>query len=260
MERAVMQADLGDSLLVRQFREFYHEIIDLKEFARSSAAVPAATDSLAGMERPAATEIRERLMTLLDRQQHLAQQFGGDFMLSYEQARYIMVALADEIFLHSNWPGRFDWNFNLLETRLYQTRIAGEVFFQRVDLLLVSPRDAMKMELAKTYLMALSLGFQGRYRGADPYGDLARYRRRLYQHIYEGNHRLRDDPKPLFPETTEHTVNTGELRLLPPLRTWVIRLAVVVVLALGVQHVLWHYSITPHLWTLIDQILYGGAR
>lgn len=255
MEHLPANIDLGDSLLVRQFREFYREIIELKRVAHETPSFAGMHDGPVFGAAPGAPGIRERLMALLDRQQRLAQQFGGEFMLAYEEMRYVMVALADEIFLHSEWPGRAEWNFNLLETQLYQSHIGGESFFKGCDRLLVSTRDAMKLDLAKVYLLALALGFQGKYRGADRGGDLGRYRRRLYQHIVQGSHRLFEDPKSLFTGTDEHTLSNGELKLLPPVRAWVVRLVAVIVLAIGVQHLLWHYLLTPDLWSLIDHII-----
>ncbi|HEY7116735.1 MAG TPA: DotU family type IV/VI secretion system protein, partial [Tepidisphaeraceae bacterium] len=46
-------------------------------------------------------------------------------------------ALADEIFLNTEWEGRSYWVSNLLETKIYQTHAAGELFFQKLERLLL---------------------------------------------------------------------------------------------------------------------------
>jgi type VI secretion system protein ImpK len=260
----MMNIGFDDSILVQQFRFFYREVIALKQVVHQDAPEPAlphlpyALDvihDMAGLSAANVNLVSERLATLLEQQQRMALQYGGDFMLAYEEARYAMVGLADEIFLNADWEGKIAWNFNLLEERLYHTHIAGEEFFRRCDALLVAMRDASKIELAKVYLLALCLGFQGRYRGADPHGDLIRYRRRLYHHIFHGTHHLPEGPKPLFPGTEEHTISAGEMRLLPPIRTWIYRLVGVVVIALVLQHLVWHYLLTSDLWRLADEII-----
>lgn len=245
-----------DSILIQQFRSFYREVIALKQVVRESTPPLYVGDAIHDVaELSAVNLVFGRLAALLEQQQRVALQYGGDFTLAHEEASYVMVALADEIFLNIEWEGRVEWNFNLLEERLYHTHIAGEDFFRRCDALMVAVRDASRIELAKVYLLALCLGFQGRYRGFDPYGDLLLYRRRLYHHIFQGSRHLQEDPKPLFPGTEEHTVAAGQMKFLPPIRTWAFRLAGIVVIALVLQHLVWHYLLTPELWRLADQII-----
>jgi len=231
----------GESLLILQFRDFYRELIALKRISRERTEGGDA-------------EIRQRIITVLDRQLRVAIQFGGNYLAAYEEARYVMVALADETFLHSEWEGRFTWNFQLLETQIYQTHVAGDLFFQRIDQL-ITLRDDLKIELARIYLMALALGFQGRFRGADPTGELSAYRQRLYDYVADGERLLADGKNPLFPETGEHLLNSNPLSLLPPVRRWALRLAILVVIAIGVQQVVWRYFLTPDVRHVVEQIL-----
>jgi type VI secretion system protein ImpK len=236
----MIYTEYGDSFLVQQFREFYTEVIRLKQVAREAPqAVAAGGLEFEVNEDSKVTEIWGGLMGMLDKQQRIAIQLGGEYMLAFEELRYVMVALADEIFLHADWPGRYAWNFNLLESKLYQTHVAGELFFQRAELLMAS-RNAVRIEQAKVYLMALSLGFQGKYRGEDG-SSLLQYRRRLHNYIFQGSQHLLDTSRPLFPETYEHTLKDAEVTMLPPVRKWIIRLSVVVALAWLVQHIIWRY-------------------
>lgn len=231
----------GESLLILQFRDFYRELIALKRISRERTEGGEA-------------EIRQRIVALLDRQLRVAIQFGGSYLAAYEEARYVMVALADETFLHSDWDGRFTWNFQLLETHIYQTHVAGDLFFQRIDQL-IPLRDDLKIELARIYLMALALGFQGRFRGADQTGELAAYRGRLYDYVADGRHLLADGTKQLFPEAGEHLLNASPPLLLPPVRRWALRLAILAVIAIGVQQIVWRYFLTPDVRHVVEQIL-----
>lgn len=257
----MIYTDSGDSLVIQQFREFYTEVIRLKKVTGQSSLQRVSDDisSSTFLEDSSANSIWQKLMALLEQQMRVAFQFGGDYLLAYEEARYVMVALADEIFLHSNWDGRYAWGFNLLESQLYQTHVAGEVFFKRVDQLMVA-RDAARIELAKIYLMALSLGFQGKYRGADLSGDLVRYRHRLYDYVYQGRHFLQDDSKKLFPKANEHLLDASEMKLLPPVQRWLAWFGVVLLVALGVQQIVWRYFLTPDLRQVVEKILISNVE
>lgn len=202
----------------------------------------------------AAAQVRDAIVALLEHQQRAAARVGGDYILVYDDARYVMAALADEIFLHSAWAGRAAWDTDLVEVRFYGTRIAGDLFFQRVDRLLIAVREGMNLELAKIYLLALSLGFEGRYRGNDPDGALEGYRTRLSNYVHGEARMLTPTTPAMFPRAHEYTMAAGERRMLPPLRRWVMRFALVLVLALALQHVVWRLALTTDVWAILRQI------
>ena len=91
-----------------------------------------------------------------------------------------MAALADEALLRIEWPGRDVWTSCLIEESLFQSRVAGDLFFDRLDELLRT-RDPARIELSSIYLLALSLGFEGRYRGTDSAPRMESYRAALYR-------------------------------------------------------------------------------
>ncbi len=200
-----------------------------------------------------AAGVRDAIVSLLEHQQRAAARVGGDYILVYDDARYVMAALADEIFLHSAWAGREVWDTDLVEVRFYGTRIAGDLFFQRVDRLLLSTREGMNLELAKIYLLALSLGFEGRYRGNDPEGALEAYRTRLSNYVHGEARMLAPTTPAMFPRAHEYTMASGERRMLPPLRRWVARFALVLVVALALQHAVWRLALTSDIWAILRQ-------
>jgi type VI protein secretion system component VasF len=62
---------------------------------------------------------------------------GGEAaQIRYRAAEYAMCALADEIALGANWPGRNEWLERLLETERFGSQAAGERLFQLMDAML----------------------------------------------------------------------------------------------------------------------------
>lgn len=232
------------SLLVNQFREFYREVTRLKNMVEESAplaapmqAAAAATGAAAAWAPSPVTPIAQQVLGILERQAIEAGQTGGSFAYEvYREAQYLMAALADELFLNAAWDGRSTWP--LLETRLFQTHYAGEMVFQKLDRIL-QRRDPFYLDLATVYFLVLSLGFQGRYRGAEDRTPLEVYRRQLFIMIFRRNPRLFTSSTPLFPQAGEHTLDRVTPRKLPDQRNWLWLIAAIVSLWLVISHVSW---------------------
>jgi type VI secretion system protein ImpK len=185
------------------------------------------------------TFVWQRLVSLFERQEAYAWRYGGTYGAEfYKEAQYVMVALADEIFLHTEWEGRRFWVSNLLESKIFRTHVAGELFFQRLERLLVD-RDPVYRDLAAVYLMALSLGFRGKFRGQDDRGQLERYRRRLFQFVFRREPELESEERKVFPETYYHTLREETKRRLPNPRAWIILLCAVVIAYVTLTHGIW---------------------
>jgi type VI secretion system protein ImpK len=244
----------GDSFLLGQFREFYAELARLKEkvargdwlFAAEGEAGEAPPAEPAGPTEPelSPTAVWQTLLTLLERQALAARRAGGDFATAvYAQAQYVMAALADETFIHLEWTGREAWKSHLLEAKLFGSHRAGEVLFQRLDELLTS-RDPVYVELARIYLLALGLGFEGKYRDRETGpADLAIYRRKLYHFIFSREPTLPVGEERLLPQAYAATLEEGAGGRLPYLRPWVLAFALVVTLWVAATHPLWRQLI-----------------
>lgn len=193
------------------------------------------------------TFVWQRLVALFERQATSAWRYGGTYGAEfYKEAQYVMVALADEIFLHTEWEGKKVWVSNLLESKIFQSHNAGELFFQKLDRLLAD-RDPVYKDLAAVYLMALSLGFKGKYRGYDDHGKLARYRQRLFTFIFRREPQLNSEAKRIFPEAYYHTLRDDESRkrVMNP-KVWIVVLCMVILTYLAATHGLW-MSLTSRL-------------
>ncbi|HEV7892260.1 MAG TPA: DotU family type IV/VI secretion system protein [Pyrinomonadaceae bacterium] len=200
----------------------------------------------------ASTFVWQRLVSLFERHEAQAWRYGGTYGAEfYKEAQYVMVALADEIFLNTQWEGHRSWVSNLLESKIFRTHVAGELFFQRLDRMLVE-RDPVYRDLAAVYLMALSLGFRGKYRGRDDRGQLEHYRRQLFHFVFRREPEL-DSPRQMFPEAYYHTLRDETKRRLQNPRAWIILLCAVVVAYVALTHGIWS-KLTGRLFEVNERI------
>ena len=194
----------ADDPLLAAFRLFYEAMM---------AAVPAATPGLPGADGPtvtpeaslAAASLQHQLVQLLELHTlGMRRAGGGRGGALVEDARYLMVALADELLLLRDWPGRSAWPQHLLETALFQSSVAGDKVFASIERLL-SDREPSQRSLAQLYLFALALGFRGRLRGMDDAGQLAGLRRELFQFAHQRAPGLDARGHMLAPQPYAHT-------------------------------------------------------
>ena len=201
----------------------------------------------------ASTFVWQRLVSLFEQQEAQAWRYGGTYGAEfYKEAQYVMVALADEIFLNTEWEGHRSWVSNLLESKIFRTHVAGELIFQRLDRLLVE-RDPVYRDLAAVYLMALSLGFRGKYRGRDDRGQLERYRRQLFHFVFRREPDLDSPTRQMFPETYYHTLRDETKRRLQNPRAWIILLCAVVIAYVALTHGIWT-KLTGRLFDVNERI------
>jgi len=260
------------SYLLTQFREFYREVARLKQTVAYAPSASAAeevvfaaaassgsslistttlvTQAVAAPASPAITGVWQQLLSLLERQALEAGQGGAFAYEVYREAQYVMAALADEVFLHLEWEGKSSWP--LLESRLFQTHIAGEEMFIRIDRLL-QRRDPFYLDLAAVYFMALSLGFQGKYRGSDD-RQAREYRRQLFRMIYRRDPKLFTATANLFPQSYQSTLDKSDIKRLPAQWVWAWLIVAVLVIWIGVSQYTWS-SVTGQVSCLVCHAL-----
>jgi len=249
---------LGDAFMLGQFRTFYALLVEHKRHANTTASPLSALDEITDNEEGAsldssAVSISNELVELLERGAKDAAIRGGSYGSSlYREAEYVMAAMADDVFLNSTqWEGQSTWENNLLEARLFDSYVAGERIFDKIDELLATNSRA-SAELAAIYLEALTLGFRGKFHGTDDKGALETYRRRLFKLITQRNlNEARDTP--IFAQAYAHTLDQGSSRKLPYVRKWVWMLVLFFVLFLGASHILWSAMIAD-IETVIESV------
>jgi type VI secretion system protein ImpK len=288
----------NESFLLAQFRDFYTEVIRLKQMIKESGGMttaeaapaeatangngngngngagngshgnvtqqlpvldPKLLETLSGSEKitslavrgtldsPAEPSAEQTRLTLLVWQNLIAlfrrnavqiMRAAGKPTDNYFEAQYVMAAFADDIFIHLDWEGRRAWTSNLLESTLFQSHVAGEMVFDKLDRLL-RDRDPADKSLAAVYLSALSLGFRGKYHGLNDHGKLRRYRSELFAFIFRQPADLVNETKVAFPDSYVDNVRKEKRKKLTNPRVWLVVLASVLVIYLAVSHGVW---------------------
>ncbi len=293
----------NESFLLAQFRDFYTEVIRLKEMIQTSGgmspAEPAPAVSLAGngangntaklppldplletlsgSEKITSLAVRgsldsldsttepsdeltsltqlvwQNMIALFRRNGIQILRAAGKPTDNYLEAQYVMAAFADDIFIHLNWEGRRAWTSNLLESALFQSHIAGEKVFEKLDRLL-RHRDPANKSLAAVYLSALSLGFRGKYHGLNDHGKLRRYRRDLFDFIFNKPADLLNESKVAFPDSYVQNVRKEKRKKLTNPRVWLAVLGIVFLTYVAASHGIW-LNLTSRLERVNNEIV-----
>lgn len=271
-----MTAIHANEFLLAQFRDFYTEVIRLKQLIKSSGgmssvdALPAETvasgnghgamieplsggkpitslavrDAFDSTREPSTEQTKltllvwQNLIALFRRNAVQVLRAAGKPTDNYFEAQYVMAAFADDVFIHLDWEGRRAWMSNLLESTLFQSHVAGEVFFEKLDRLL-RDRDPADKSLATVYLTALSLGFRGMYHGLNDHGKLRNYRQELFNFIFRQPADLINDAKVAFPDSYVQNLRKEKRKKLLNPRVWLAVLGFVLIGYLGLSHGVW---------------------
>ncbi len=128
---------------------------------------------------------------------------------------YIMVSLADEIFLNLQWEGKKFWEENMLERHFFGTQIAGDRIFQNIDEL-ISKDHIENLIIAEIYMKILSLGFKGKYRGLhDAEQEINIYRKRLFAFVEKHDKSIDMVEHRMFNQQYSRTLPTINRQFLP---------------------------------------------
>ena len=225
-----------DDLAGEQFRAFLDELVNVQ--ARLSESADATPEAVAqGMSR--------HLLNLLELQTLQSRRDSTRFeMEDVADARYLKAVLADEILLNTDWAGQAQWHAHLLESTLFRTNIAGDEVFRRIEQLLLD-REPSRRKLARLYLSALALGFQGRFRGADADARLRSLREELYEFVYQRRPDLSGRDRVVSEAAYAHTLSHIAPRKLPTMTRWTVVFALSLVSLLALSEVLWLWQSWP---------------
>lgn len=232
----------GGSYLVSQFCAFYAELMHVKRRVAGQRATaeppePGAADRSAALAT--AQSVSRQLLGVLELQAIDAQRAGGRYAFDINQeAQYVMAALADEFLLGFDWHGRSAWTSCLIEEALFGSRLAGDRIFERIDELLRT-KDPARRDLALVYLLALSLGFQGRYRGSDCSARMQAYQASLYRFRFGRDPDPADRSRQISPQSYAFTIGDAEPQRMPHIGRWVTILIVSIVVQLGISQLVW---------------------
>ena len=108
---------------------------------------------------PTPAALRAQLLALLAPLQTAASAQGVPSD-EVDEARFALVAWADEVILKADWPGRDEWLREPLQMQLFRTNRAGNEFFTHLARLRPEQTGAREV-----YFLVLALGFEGQYQG-----------------------------------------------------------------------------------------------
>jgi len=233
-----------DDHLVQQFRTFFDEVSK----AQARALEARETDP-----ELAAESLSKHLENLIELQTLESKREGSRFELeSIADARYLKAALADELLLNTPWIGRDQWTAHLLEAVLFRTSIAGERIFDRIEEVL-SNREPSRRDIARLYLFALALGFQGKYRGVAGTTRFLGYREELFQFVYQRPPELAGRDRVLSERAYSSTLSHIAPRKLAKLSRWTVVMLLSVITLLTVSEMLYLWQSWP-----VRQVLETG--
>jgi type VI secretion system protein ImpK len=211
---------VGSSLLLERARELFTELIQLSQRLRAISRPSGQV-----LPGPSVEEIRQRLLARVEQQTRLEGTPRGSLQEhQLEKCRYVLATFADELLVNTPWYGRDAWREGLLEDVLYGTHHAGERIFEDVQRLL-RERDPTQAELAAVYLLALSLGFQGRYRDHGEEALLHELQHQLFVLVHQRQPEPESPSHRLMPQTYAHTLDERTDRRLAPRWPWAAAIA-----------------------------------
>lgn len=235
-------AEVRSLSMLACFADFYAQLAREKLACDERIAAPDADPGAT------ATAVSNRLCAFLDAQRRTVRTLGTQADIeTYAELRVVMAAVADEAFLLDlPWRGRNCWLDVMLEKRISASRSAGSHFFAYADALIAADRRTpVARDAAAVLLMALRLGFQGRYRGAEGSAQLDGYRLRLYKLATDGSTIERGTP--VFDQAYEYQtvlpVRPADSRLTQLMRSAGYAVGGYVLLSA----VLWYWLVTPFL-------------
>jgi type VI secretion system protein ImpK len=248
----------GSTFLVQNFQEFYRELLIQKEKALRSLELQSDETE----EEQKATfenmvdKIQKQFREMFELFSLNAQNQVGEFAIShFQESLYLMVAFIDEVFLSFAWPGQKRWENHLIEAQVFHTQVAGESVFKKLEAL-IEANDPIRNDLALIYLLVISLGFKGKYRGEDDEGKLAWYRQQLYVMINRHPPNLYHPGRErLIPYLYEYNLSAPPGKGLPDVRSWFLSFTVVVTVFVFISCLLW-YTVVRDVDDVVGQILH----
>ena len=228
-----------DYALVDAFCAFHAEVLELKrQVIASKGAIPCDI-------------VQQRLVDAFESQAaKIGSRLPDHERDVFDDIRYAMIAMADEVFSYLDWDGQSAWVDRPLEVIIFHTRDAGERIFNRIEKILTD--RAAPAQLMTVYMTALALGFRGRYASLDTETPET-YRSRLAEQLGRTDPELLRN-KELCPQAHAHTETKPAKERLPSLSLGLLPFVLVIVGWIVLGEILWLYQ-TSQLSEVLNQIL-----
>lgn len=183
----------------------------------------------------------------------IASENGKIAAAQFQEIAYIMVALADEIFLSLDWDGKAYWRQNSLERKLFGTNQSGEKLLINLNTFL-KERNAQDNELGLIYLYTISLGFKGKLRYEQ---DLNFYvqalKERIFYTIYNRSTNMFKEHKKLF-DQGEENIAVDKFLQENPMKNLIKLFIGTSGAYLFASQLIWHFE-TYKIWNMIHEVI-----
>jgi type VI secretion system protein ImpK len=244
-----------EEFLVEYFQNFYYEVLRQKEFCLRYKHSHISDSQEKKNPFDVVQEIQGSLKAVLFQQEQEVGFRGGPSLRKHlVDAQYIMVALADEVFLNIDWDGKTIWEDNLLESSVFQSQMAGELIFTRLDQL-IEENEPLGVDLAILYLLLLGLGFKGRFTQSTDALKINNYRTQLFEFIHRRSPNLYKNTRTeLFAECYDHIIVDAMKKEIPEVRLWSYIFTVVLGTYLVISYGAW-YVVTHDLESVMRVLL-----
>ncbi len=247
-----MSFNASTSAVVHCFQAFYYELLRQKERALSlyiSDNTKLKDDKYDKELEGLIVTIQKKLINTIETVNNTLIEQSRLSSNNIRDVKYVITVLADETFINLNWEGTEIWKLYLLEKYFFHTEIAGDKFFDMADITL---NDLNNEEMAFMYLIALSLGFKGKYRDVENSEEyLNWYKSKLYSIIHFNKEKLfYPGRQHLINSCYEYTCTEGTNKSLPETNYWIITIIAIFILYIIVSYIIW-FNITGDVNTTI---------
>jgi type VI secretion system protein ImpK len=209
--------------------------LDIPEVSKAffTTVIPFRTEE--GKARYDAEGLKQTIREVMAAQEAAAGARRIDFEV-YDHARYAMIGLIDELAIVSEWPYRTDWAQEPMELAVFNSNVAGEDFFERIDTLrkrYANSRDENERDTIlgalEVFYTCLECGFKGRFRGGGE-GELTALRTGLLAMLWPQSDSR--EHKPLFPDAYSEATKADKRAL--AMNKWPFILVGALVLLVGI--------------------------
>lgn len=129
------------------------------------------------------SEIEEFISRKIDVLKKNKKYLGTDIL---RYLHFALIALIDEMMITQYWPGQSYWSSHSLESKVFFSSSAGDLFFENCDAILLN-RDYKTRELAFCYFLCLCAGFKGRFHSNYDIDKIEQIKINLYQFYLDSN-------------------------------------------------------------------------
>lgn len=237
---SIVEYQLDDHFFLNLFTAFYEHIFEIKQQVAQKQNID---DEHTGYI------IDDIYQFLLDQEHNVSRSTNAAIFNIYKDMQYLMIGLADEIFLHLEWSGSEYWSQKLLEHRVFGTHISGEKFFTKLDELLSAQNNLSasvhRYPLLNIYLYCLALGFNGKYHletdQTKAHQDIMQYKKNILQLIHSNTNE--SNLENLFPETSLHTMIDNTILSKRQVFFWSKVILVICGSFILISGILWHFHV-----------------